>query len=295
MSNEALLASWTKPSSDTEQQKQNRTEQMIRDAVRQHPAFNGYDIRVFAKGSYANNTNVRTESDVDIAVQCVDVLYYDQADPAMPRPSPYQGPWKHGFFRSELERALRAKFGNQVDTTGHVAIKVSSSTARVDADVVPCFDYCRFWPTRNHLKGTKIFRKENTSTFNYPYEHLARGRAKNNETAQRYKKTVRILKRTANSMAQNGTHRDVVSYFIESLVYNCPDSMFSHQTWTDTIKSVLYHIFQSTQGDSEPSDQSLRWVEADGVKYLFHSEQKWRRKDGRDFAHAAWNYLGFAQ
>ena len=72
-------------------------------------------------------------------------------------------------------------------------------------------------------------------------------------------------------------------------------SMFSHQTWTDTIKSVLYHIFQSTQGDSEPSDQSLRWVEADGVKYLFHSEQKWCRKDGRDFAHAAWNYLGFAQ
>jgi len=52
---------------------------MIRAAVKDHPGFKGCGLSVYAKGSYANNTNVRTDSDVDIAVQCQDVVYWDEA------------------------------------------------------------------------------------------------------------------------------------------------------------------------------------------------------------------------
>ena len=69
MSLEDRLSGWTGPSSDTEQEKQERTERMIREAVKEHPAFDDCKLTVYAKGSYANNTNVRTDSDVDIAVQ----------------------------------------------------------------------------------------------------------------------------------------------------------------------------------------------------------------------------------
>jgi tRNA nucleotidyltransferase (CCA-adding enzyme) len=66
MSLEDKLAAWTRPSSDTEQDKQDRTERMIRQAIDSHAAFSNCSLKVYAKGSYANNTNVRSDSDVDI-------------------------------------------------------------------------------------------------------------------------------------------------------------------------------------------------------------------------------------
>jgi hypothetical protein len=48
---------------------------MIRQAIDEHGAFKGCGLHVYAKGSNANNTNVRTDSDVDIAVECMDVQY----------------------------------------------------------------------------------------------------------------------------------------------------------------------------------------------------------------------------
>ena len=78
---EDQLKGWTGPSSPTEQDKQDRTERMVREAVAAHKAFAGCSLTVYAKGSYANNTNVRTDSDVDIAVQCHEAEYWDEATP----------------------------------------------------------------------------------------------------------------------------------------------------------------------------------------------------------------------
>ena len=76
---EALLGGWTGPSSATEQEKQERTERMIRDAISAHEPFNDCRRSVYAKGSYPNNTNVRTDSDVDIVVQCHNLEYWKEA------------------------------------------------------------------------------------------------------------------------------------------------------------------------------------------------------------------------
>lgn len=68
---EGKLAGWTGPSSETEQDKQDRTERMVREAIKEHAAFDSCSLTVYAKGSYANNTNVRADSDVDIAYICL--------------------------------------------------------------------------------------------------------------------------------------------------------------------------------------------------------------------------------
>lgn len=39
---------------------------MIREAINAHDAFKGSAYSIYAKGSYANNTNVKSDSDVDI-------------------------------------------------------------------------------------------------------------------------------------------------------------------------------------------------------------------------------------
>ncbi len=295
MTTEDQLMDWTKPSSDTEQDKQERTERMVQEAIADHQAFDGCDISVYAKGSYPNNTNVRTESDVDIAVQCSEVFYYDLLDPSIPKPGPpYTGIWTPEYLRAETEEALSAKFGSQIDTNGNVAIKVSSSSARVDADVVPCFDLRDYFLSGGYREGTRIFRKSGSSVDNYPTQHLEKGRSKNADTSHYYKKTVRILKRTANAMEDEGFHRATASFLVESLVYNCPKSLFFPSTWVETVRGIIYHIWENTQGDTEPT-KNERWMEANDVKYLFASKQSWTRKDARDFADAAFGYLELSE
>ena len=145
MSLEDQLSAWTKRSSDTEQDKQNRAERMIKDAVAAHPAFKDCKLSIYAKGSYRNNTNVRSDSDVDIAVECTECCYWDEQSPGNhPSISKYSGSWTPAKLRSELVKALESKFPGQVDTSGSIAIRVDPSSSRVDADVVPCFSYKKY-------------------------------------------------------------------------------------------------------------------------------------------------------
>lgn len=102
MSLEETLSGWTGPSSDTEQDKQDRTKRMVQEAVAAHGPFDDCSISVYSKGSYANNTNVRTDSDVDIAVQCHEVEYWEEETSGAHPPSDrYAGIWTPDKLRSE--------------------------------------------------------------------------------------------------------------------------------------------------------------------------------------------------
>lgn len=290
MSLEDKLAGWTSPSSSTEQDKQDRTERMIRQAIDSHEPFNNCSLKVYAKGSYANNTNVRSDSDVDIAVECTDVQYWEESEKGNHPPSePYEGIWTPTKLRAELLSAMRAKFPGQVDSSGSTAIQINSNSARVDADVVPCFSY-RYYMKYGSRDGTKIFKTDGSSIVNYPVQQLENGIAKNKRTGYAYKKGARLLKRIENAMAEEGTFRELPSFFMECLAYNCPDDAFAHPTWTECLRAMLFHIWDNLQGD-EPT--SGRWMEVNECFFLFHSNQKWTRSDGREFAKAAWNYFGF--
>jgi hypothetical protein len=292
MALEDTLDGWTAPSSDTEQEKQERTARMIREAVAAHKPFSGSQLSIYAKGSYANNTNVRADSDVDIAVECTEAEYWDEEKPGLNQPSSrYEGPWTPQKLRSELGAALTAKFPGQV-ASGTTAFEIKSGSARVDADVVPCFSFRYYMSDGTSREGTEIFTTDDKRIVNYPFQQLKNGKAKNTLTGYAFKKAVRVLKRVENAMVADGAHREVASYFIECLAYNCPDPTFTASAWTDIVRGMLIHIWNGLQGE-EPTDESRRWVEVNECFYLFHPGQKWTRADGRDFSEAAWNYLGY--
>ena len=287
---EDKLAGWTRPSSDTEQDKQARTERMIRQAIDSHAPFNNCSLKVYAKGSYANNTNVRSDSDVDIAVECTDVQYWEESEKGNHTAGkPYDGIWTPAKLRAELLSAMNTKFPGQVDASGSTAIQINSNSARVDADVVPCFSY-RYYMKDGTRDGTKIFKTDGSSIVNYPVQQLENGIAKNKRTGYAYKKGARLLKRIENVMVEDGAFRELPSFFMECLAYNCPDSAFAHPTWTECLRAMLFYIRDNLQGD-EPT--SGRWLEVNECFFLFHSGQKWTRDDGREFAKTAWNYFGF--
>lgn len=181
---ELKLAGWTGPSSPTEQEKQDRTERMIREAIEAHPAFDGMSCKIYAKGSYANNANVKADSDVDIAVECQDLSYWDEhASGAHPASNGiYEGIWTPEKLRHELTIALRARFSTSVDTSGSTAIQINSNSARVEADVVPCFSYRYYFSPTSYREGAKIFKTDGNSIVNYSALQLENGRNKNNRT-----------------------------------------------------------------------------------------------------------------
>jgi hypothetical protein len=266
---------------------------MIREAVAVHEAFSNCRLTVYAKGSYANNTNVRADSDVDVSVQCHEAMYWEESVAgAHPPSSSYVGPWSPAKLREELSTALRRKFPGQVDTTGSTAIRIHSGTARVDADVVPCFDYRYYFASGSHRDGARVFRTSGSRLVNYPVQQLANGTDKKTRTNLRYQRAVRIMKRVENAMLTAGQHTEVPSYFVECLVYNCPDVVLRRTTWTEVIRGVLVHVWQSLDGP-EPAAESERWLEVNRCKFLFSPVQAWSREDGRAFVKAAWNYLGY--
>ena len=65
---EQTFRNWSKPSSKTESTKAENAERMIRTAINNSQILSAKDISVIPQGSYRNNTNVREDSDVDIAV-----------------------------------------------------------------------------------------------------------------------------------------------------------------------------------------------------------------------------------
>ena len=50
---------------------------MVKDCINEDDILQDMNIRIFGQGSYANDTNVRLNSDIDINVQYVDGFYFD--------------------------------------------------------------------------------------------------------------------------------------------------------------------------------------------------------------------------
>ena len=109
---------WSGPASNTEEEKRDRTENAIREAMQESRALADIEYRVFAKGSYKNNTNVRQDSDVDVAVECREFMYTDLTGLAAEWSKEslgitlYTGNYTPEQFRRDVENALTARFGS---------------------------------------------------------------------------------------------------------------------------------------------------------------------------------------
>lgn len=105
----ALLASWSGPSSDSEKDRQDRAERMVKDAIDSWSAFKGVNYKVYSKGSYPNKTNVHSDSDVDVVVEFRECFYFDYVPGVVGNPAlhdVYDGPWTPAKRRAETLLAL---------------------------------------------------------------------------------------------------------------------------------------------------------------------------------------------
>lgn len=302
----ALLDRWVQKSSASEQERMKRAERMIVNAIEAHEPFDHYRhvFRIYAKGSYANETNVRLDSDVDIVVESHDSYYDGFLSPelkaaAAPNPNweQYKGPWVPSTWRAEIVSALKNYFGvSDVDTSGEVAIAIKEKEgSRPSADVVPAYKYIRYDSADRSSKnqGSKVFKKTSGALVNWPQQQLENGNAKNGRlrTNGKYKQFARALKNGENALVAAGKMNEKPSYFIECLAYNVPDADLAHGYTTSAwFRWALVWLYENLQpGIFDPE----KWVEPNELKYLLHPTQKWTVEDARELVLKLYQHLEY--
>jgi predicted nucleotidyltransferase len=294
---EEVFCTWGGPPSATEQTKCENAERAVRKAIDASAKLNTRSIEVFLQGSYANRTNVRQDSDVDICVLCDDVFFTDYSlseglnDAALGYKT---ATYTYADFKNDVEAALKDYFGKDSVTRGNKAFDVHANTYRVDADVVPCLEHRRLMGTpENHWInfGTELQPDNGGRIINWPRQNYANGVEKNNATGRRFKAVVRILKRLPYEMVANGhpEAEPIPSYLVECLVWNVPNESFGHDTMRADVRHALAYLWNESRTD----EQCKEWREVNELKYLLRGGQPWNRAQVNTFLHAAWTYIGF--
>ena len=295
---EEQLKQYAAPLSDTENQKCLNAIGMVRDALKSlgftddevairkmyedtyaytlemRSISGGRKVRLFIQGSYANNTNVRTQSDVDIAVVQEDIFTteYRTDSEAFPQSDKdynfCTAPSSEISFKDEVQKCLEKKFGTDVER-GNKSIKIHGNSYRKDADVVPCRRYRDYRndyrkDIDNYVPGVIIISDRGEIVINYPEQHIANGRKKNNETNRYYKKMVRIIKMMRYLMCKGGYKEadDVSSFGLESLLWNLPNSLFmKYATYRFEFEEIVDYLYTH-------KEEISYYKEANGIKEL---------------------------
>ena len=294
---ESTLESWTKPASDTEEQKMENTISMIKSAVESSKELDDLSIEVFVQGSYANNTNVRTSSDVDVCVMLKSTFFAEY--PAGKNRQDYgftEGTISFDEYKRRVKTAMENKFGKENVSVGNKSLKIRSNSYHVNADVVVAFMLKNYRiinsldPNR-YIEGTRFWSSRSEEVTNYPKVHISNGKDKNVQTNHRYKYLTRIFKRIRNAMVDDGRANGdkISSFLVECLIWNVPNNIIlGHFTWTETVKQAIIFLYNALK-----NEQHKEWCEVSGCLYLFHVERKWRPQDVQSFLCDMWDYLGY--
>lgn len=297
---ETWLKAAAKPPSDAEDRKRDRTEREIRDALAASTRLVGKPYVVYEKGSYANNTNVRLNYDVDIAVEYRGYFFYDLEfelegkDPGTVGVVPSTDPYTPDDFKSDIRAALVGAFGSPAITDGKIAYRIRQKRTTLPADVVPSWAYRRYdrltadgrpvWH-----EGARVFPSTGGHKDNYPKIQLENGIAKNNATGRRYKRMVRAFKKLQTRLVEAGElAEELPSYLTECLVYNVPNDSFGQPTYLADMQNVLAHIYNGTL----TSSNSNEWLEVNRLHYLMRGHNSWTTRGIHAVADAAWDHLG---
>jgi hypothetical protein len=294
---EAWLATASGPASATEEEERDRTEARIRDAIRRATDLPS-SIRVYAKGSYANNTNVRRDADVDVAVEWTEtakvMTWGDTAGmtPVQLGYTPVTESMTPHDFRHRVELAVTNSFGSgKVDTSPDKHIDVAAGTSTLDADVVPCFQMYRYDRPGYYVVGQRIYPKSGGYVDNYPKQNYDNGVSKNNATRRRYKEIVRCVKRLVRELYDDRIiPRDYPGYLLECMVYNVPNDRFAHSRRYDDLQAVFRYLWQGLNDE----DVYEKWHEPSELLMLFRGRPDRIPRNAHNVIDRAWDRIGVA-
>lgn len=236
----------------------------------------GFDYDTFLQGSYNNGTNLQRDSDVDIVLQLqarvrprLIALRGPELEQDQSHQSAYQR-WRS--FRDQVVEALRAKYGSEGVISGRKSLKiVKKNQLQAAADVVV---------TLHFKEGLAFYLPdERRWIVSYPQQHYERGSKKERATDNNYKRIIRMFKAARNHLENNGMIRKekAPSYFIECLLYNVPNELFTREL-DQSYRGILKYLKNNSLDPFKCQN---------GIQELFGpSKDLWNQSDARAFIRA---------
>ncbi|MDD0968502.1 MULTISPECIES: nucleotidyltransferase [Pseudomonas] len=258
--------------------------------------YNGKNYKIFLQGSYGNDTNIYTESDVDVIIQLDDVYYSDTSDLSPEDKEAYDlafipATYSYDEYKKDVRNVLEDKFGKDV-SVGSKALTIAANGNRRKADVIAAMQYRRYSSfknshTTNFEEGICFFNDENKIIANYPKQHSSNLTLKHQDTNKWLKPMIRIIKNLRSKLVSDGLLKPGIapSYFLEGLLYNIPSAKFG-SSYGDCFVNAINWIQQE-------ADKS-KLVCANEQYYLLwnNSPTSWEKADAEAFLTAAtklWN------
>lgn len=297
---------WERPASVTEEGTIERAQAHVIEAIANNRWLADQGVEILPQGSYHNSTNVRQEADIDLrAVHPNLKIDYDPlvvreyADRALGYSDGLTVTEIFNGMREQLSADLSRAFGARNVTPGTKAFRIKGITgSRAEVDVVPVirYNYVIWLADQNRyraLEGIAIYSTEGKWTLNFPEQHNANGIAKRTNTAHRFKRVVRIMKRLRSDMEDAGllTVR-VPSFLVECLVYRVEDAYFLVESDDryDRVRRVARRIQELLSNRAAAE----RLCEINDIKLLFRPNQAWTYEDALTFANEVVAHLGNA-
>jgi hypothetical protein len=257
--------------------------------------YSAKNFRVFLQGSYGNDTNIYSESDVDVVI-VIDSMFHhdlsslDEEQKAAFRSRHSDSTYKYSDFKKDVLDVLKGKFGTDVDP-GEKAITVKANGTRRKADVLIAMQYRRYHHYRglsdqSYDSGICFYTKSGTLITNYPKQHSENCTQKHQATNAWFKPMARIFKNLRSRLVSDGAIESgtAPSYYLEGLLYNVPTENFG-SNYSDSFVNCINWLMQA--------DRS-KFVCANEQYYLLWTDSptSWTSEDCDKFLAAAvvlWN------
>ncbi len=254
---EAQLTTWAQIGAQTTSKDTYATVKLALD--REDAGYHAKNYAIFLQGSYFNDTNIYSESDVDVVMRLDSIFTYylsslSQAEKDAFTAVHADATYTHREFREDVLRVLRDRFPQDVEP-GTKAVKINARGARRKTDVLIAVQhrkYRRFTSVGNddQVTGISFHKSDGTRVSNYPKQHRENLIAKNQATAEWFKHLIRIFKNARQRLIEQrmvaaGT---APSYYIEGLLFNVPNEKFGTSYQDSMMHAInwLYEVDRST-------------------------------------------------
>lgn len=258
--------------------------------------YSGRTSTVFLQGSYGNDTNIYSESDVDIVILLTSCFYHDleslPPDQTAAFKSVYPDATYNLFdFKQEVMVQLNRVYGDRAKP-GSKAIKIVGEGGRRNADVLIAAEFRRYHKftstsDERHETGICFFNSENARIANYPKQHSENCTAKHQATNGMFKPMVRIFKNMRTRLVETGVIQagEAPSYYLEGLLFNVPNECFGG-SYSDAFVKCINWLLAADRSSFVCANRQyyllrenspVTWRESQCTSFLSACCQQWNR------------------
>lgn len=211
--------------------------------------YAGKGFKVFLQGSYGNDTNIFSESDVDIIIRLDDCFMSDLSDLTEEEKAAHKSAFRdatytHVDFKRDVLSVLTQQYGKAVKA-GDKAIAIDASGSRRKADVIVAIQFRRYFKflsanNSEYAEGICFWNGKGERIANYPKQHSANLTTKHQNTSKWFKPMARVFKNMRSRMVDDGLLAAGIapSYYIEGLLYNVPNEKLA-SSYQDCVVNIL--------------------------------------------------------